>query len=383
MSIRTASIKDVHSYVGFANFPNQVFRRAVKNGFEFTLMVVGCSGLGKSTFLNSLFSAEIYDPKIPLTTPLSATTEITEKTVRMVENGVSLDLTLVDTPGFGDAIDNNKCWDPIINFIERKYFDYFSEETKIERSAYIPDKRVHLCLYFVAPTGHGLKPLDIEVMKKLHDRVNVVPIIGKADTMTTDELNRFKAQILKEIDNSNIKLYKFPEYDDEDERKQFGPLRDRYPFAVVGSNQMKEINGKRMRFREYPWGITEVENLKHNDFIAVRDMIIRTNLIDLIVVTKNVHYENFRFRQLSKGSKTDANDRDPFTQMEHERKVKEKELEEKKTSMENLDEREKENRKALQNRRLQLEQLMNDVVDLRKIGTLSRQESRSGTLRSE
>lgn len=38
---------------------------------------------------------------------------------------------------------------------------------------------------------------------------------------------------------------------------------------------MKEINGKRMRFREYPWGITEVENLKHNDFIAVRDMIIR------------------------------------------------------------------------------------------------------------
>lgn len=55
-----------------------------------------------------MFSAEIYDPKIPLTTPLSATTEITEKTVRMVENGVSLDLTLVDTPGFGDAIDNNK-----------------------------------------------------------------------------------------------------------------------------------------------------------------------------------------------------------------------------------------------------------------------------------
>uniref|UniRef100_A0A1I8B5V0 Glutaredoxin-related protein 5, mitochondrial n=1 Tax=Meloidogyne hapla TaxID=6305 RepID=A0A1I8B5V0_MELHA len=28
-------------YVGFANFPNQVFRRCIKNGFEFTLMVVG------------------------------------------------------------------------------------------------------------------------------------------------------------------------------------------------------------------------------------------------------------------------------------------------------------------------------------------------------
>lgn len=46
-------------------------------------------------------------------------------------------------------------WEPIVNYIERKYLDYFSEETKIERAATIPDKRVHLCLYFVSPTGHG------------------------------------------------------------------------------------------------------------------------------------------------------------------------------------------------------------------------------------
>lgn len=28
-------------YVGFANFPNQVFRRSIKNGFDFSIMVVG------------------------------------------------------------------------------------------------------------------------------------------------------------------------------------------------------------------------------------------------------------------------------------------------------------------------------------------------------
>ena len=28
-------------YVGFANLPNQVYRKSVKKGFEFTLMVVG------------------------------------------------------------------------------------------------------------------------------------------------------------------------------------------------------------------------------------------------------------------------------------------------------------------------------------------------------
>jgi hypothetical protein len=33
--------KGMEGYVGFANLPNQVFRKSVKKGFEFTVMVVG------------------------------------------------------------------------------------------------------------------------------------------------------------------------------------------------------------------------------------------------------------------------------------------------------------------------------------------------------
>lgn len=33
--------KNLEGYVGFANLPNQVYRKSVKRGFEFTLMVVG------------------------------------------------------------------------------------------------------------------------------------------------------------------------------------------------------------------------------------------------------------------------------------------------------------------------------------------------------
>ena len=36
---------DLPGYVGFANLPNQVHRKSVKKGFEFTLMVVGESGI--------------------------------------------------------------------------------------------------------------------------------------------------------------------------------------------------------------------------------------------------------------------------------------------------------------------------------------------------
>lgn len=33
--------KTLQGYVGFANLPNQVHRKSIKKGFNFTLMVVG------------------------------------------------------------------------------------------------------------------------------------------------------------------------------------------------------------------------------------------------------------------------------------------------------------------------------------------------------
>ena len=41
--------------------------------------------------------------------------------------------------------------------------------------------RVHACLYFIAPNGHKLKELDIEFMKRLCNKVNIIPVIGELD----------------------------------------------------------------------------------------------------------------------------------------------------------------------------------------------------------
>ena len=85
-------------------------------------------------------------------------------------------------------------WVPVIEYIESKYEEFLNAESRVMRRQ-IPDSRVHCCLYFVAPSGHGLKPLDVEFMQRLHDKVNIIPVIAKADTMTPDECSHFKKQV--------------------------------------------------------------------------------------------------------------------------------------------------------------------------------------------
>ena len=105
-----------------------------------------------------------------------------------------MSLTVVDTPGFGDAVDNTDCWEPVTNFVENQFEKFLDAETRVNRVE-LPDNRVHACLYFIAPSGHGLKPLDIEFMKRLHDKVNIIPVIGKADSCTPDEVKHFKEKV--------------------------------------------------------------------------------------------------------------------------------------------------------------------------------------------
>lgn len=59
----------------------------------------------------------------------------------------------------------------------------------------IVDNRIHACVFFIQPTGHSLKPLDIEVMKRLHTKVNLIPVIAKSDTLTDEEITAFKHRV--------------------------------------------------------------------------------------------------------------------------------------------------------------------------------------------
>ena len=70
------------------------------------MFVQGESGLGKSTLVNSLFLTDLYPERQILNAAdkIQQTVKIDASSVEIEERGVKLRLTVVDTPGYGDAI---------------------------------------------------------------------------------------------------------------------------------------------------------------------------------------------------------------------------------------------------------------------------------------
>ncbi|KAF4080317.1 hypothetical protein AMELA_G00168940 [Ameiurus melas] len=250
------------SYVGIDAILEQMRRKAMKQGFELNIMVV----------------------------------DIEEKGVRMK-------LTVIDTPGFGDQINNENCWMPIMKFINEQYEAFLQEEINISRKKKIPDTRVHCCIYFIPPTGHCLRPIDIEFMRHLSKVVNIVPVIAKADTLTLEERDFFKKKIREDLRANEIEVYPQTEFDeDADDRMINEKIRDMIPFAVVGSDQEYQVNGKRLLGRKTRWGTVEVENVGHCEFAYLRDLLIRTHMQNLKDITSSIHYEVYRVRHLNESN---------------------------------------------------------------------------------
>ncbi|KAL2086542.1 hypothetical protein ACEWY4_017601 [Coilia grayii] len=301
-SVRMSGGSALLGYIGIDTIIEQMRKKTMKTGFDFNMMVVGQSGLGKSTLVNTLFKSQVSrrnsdrgrDEKIPKTVEIKSVSHVIE------EGGVKMKLTITDTPGFGDQINNDNCWEPISKFINEQYEKYLKEEVNIARNKRIPDTRVHCCLYFIAPTGHSLRPLDIEFMKHLSRSVNLIPVIAKSDTLTPEEKSEFKQRVRKELEVCGIEFYPQKEFDDDIEDKSDNDkIREVMPFAVVGSDKEYQVNGKRVLGRKTAWGIVEVENLTHCEFSLLRDFIIRSHLQDLKEVTHNIHYETYRARRLN------------------------------------------------------------------------------------
>jgi cell division control protein 11 len=141
--------------------------------------------------------------------------------------------------------------------------------------------------------------LDVDLMMALSNRVNVIPVIAKADTLTEEELIRNKRAIMEDIELFNIPIYYFPcDPEDKEAIEECNVLRELVPFTVVGSNNLYNIDDECIRARKYPWGIVRIEDPDHSDFVALRSVLFGSHLQELRDLTHEVLYEKYRTEKL-------------------------------------------------------------------------------------
>lgn len=323
------------------------FRKDAKKGVKFTFMVVGESGTGKSTFVNTLVNKPVVSHRykktnvvaetrtlaftsaksvaLPSTAaltrnefnPHSAHEEpgiaLTETRVEMVDDdGGKLLLTILDTPGFGDNLNNEMCFVEIENYLRQQFDLVLAEETRIKRNPRFVDTRVHVMLYFISNTGHGLRDIDIACMKRLSKFVNVIPVVSKADSFTERELKHFKKQIKADINRFNVPVFQFDnflsDYDEEEDRdliEECRMLTKLQPFAIITSEDEYSTTDragatKQVRARKYPWGLVDVEDTRFSDFALLRSVLLGLHLQDLKDLTHDFLYESYRTERLTK-----------------------------------------------------------------------------------
>ncbi|OCT87763.1 hypothetical protein XELAEV_18021461mg [Xenopus laevis] len=299
-------------HVGFDSLPDQLVGKSVTQGFCFNILCVGETGIGKSTLMNTLFNTTFETEEA---SHYENGVRLRPRTYELQESNVHLKLTIVDTVGFGDQI--NKDDRSVVDYIDTQFETYLQEELKIRRSLFnYHDSRIHVCLYFITPTGHSLKSLDLVAMKKLDSKVNIIPIIAKADTISKSELHKFKIKIMSELVSNGVQIYQFPT-DDDAVAEINSVMNAHLPFAVVGSTEEVKVGNKLVRARQYPWGVVQVENESHCDFVKLREMLIRVNMEDLREQTHTRHYELYRRCKLEEmGFKDNDPDTQPFSLQE-------------------------------------------------------------------
>lgn len=249
--------------VGFSEIPEQVREHSIVEGFRINLLVVSRRGLGASTLINSLFSA----PLVQKDRPDSITTTVND----LVEARVKLTVSI--TSYHGDDLGK------VFKHITALNEEYFEMEQG--SSTAFTDKRIHCCLYLVP--SDKISEHELQDLKELTMRANVIPLITKADMFTEDELREHRSRISNLFASKEMCFYNYGEIDPRS-----------FPMAVIASETVSGEDEYPVRGRRYPWGFIDIENERFSDFKKLQRILICERFVDLIKKTDAVFYAEVR-----------------------------------------------------------------------------------------
>ncbi|ORZ05964.1 Septin-domain-containing protein [Lobosporangium transversale] len=126
-------------------------------------------------------------------------------------------LVFLDTPGYGSVVDARTNFDLFMSYVSQTF-----EEKNRKISPFIEvsnnelmrslvtgvgaHRFIDVCFYMIL---HRLKPTDVEYMRLISEKANVVPIIAKVDTQSEKEVQELKVHILKTLKEQGVPIYTF------------------------------------------------------------------------------------------------------------------------------------------------------------------------------
>ncbi|KAK9818355.1 hypothetical protein WJX72_011182 [[Myrmecia] bisecta] len=270
------------------------------------ILVVGECGQGKTTFIKNLFASYAQDPDLRVNDAPAPTCRdvfmknpnklLTEIVVKDHSIQTTYHYRVQDTPGYENMEDN---MDPILQYIKDSNQTCLEMEQDAKRAgplAVVEDPRVDVCIYFIPP--HRIKPIDVQFMRQLSEFVPVIPVLAKADSMTTDELESFRQTVRQKLhaaskDAGHPVVHSFsPEV-----LREAGAAHEVPPFAVVASNTVDLAVGRFWPVRKYAWGNCEAMSSVHSDLAALKKLLFEVSYTDLKKHTEERYYK-FREGQL-------------------------------------------------------------------------------------
>lgn len=275
-------------------------------------MVVGECGMGKTTFVRNLFAAYAQSADLTVHDASAATSQgvflrapdelCTEIVVKDEVHLVAYHYQVQDTPGYNDDAQLETGMQDILDYIEENNWRYMEMEQDPLRGgpmSRVHDPRVDACLYFVPP--HRLKQVDVLFMTRLAELVPVIPVLAKADSMTSQELEEFRERVRASLQTAGKGIiHQFT----EETLREAGSCP---PFAVIASNVMDHAVGGFWPVRRYPWGTCEALRSAHSDLTCLKKLLFEVGYEELKGETEKRYY-GFRKEQLLQGKGRDCKD---------------------------------------------------------------------------
>ncbi|KAJ3186577.1 hypothetical protein HDU85_007397 [Gaertneriomyces sp. JEL0708] len=326
---------------------------------QFNLLVAGKQFSGKTSFIKTLYDTldivaihpdDVDDDLTPLSVAQNgAASVLPPDTIHTAtpssgridfdsDNGERISLRIVDTPGIPIPVNIHKeegrveeyvkvavpSVRNILSYLEAQFEATLLEESKVRRNPKSPDYQIHACLYFLDPQAcmacRGLTAVDRYALEQLCQRVNVIVCLAKADLLTVRHLRTVRSYVVDDLARYAIPVFAFPEDPDVEYDKSSlqlnEELRNTIPFAIVNAEDPDPTPPRSPRAddlvapmilpppeprvvgREYPWGVVEVENPQHCDFVMVKDTLFATHTHELKLLTRELYYEQWRTEKL-------------------------------------------------------------------------------------